>query len=51
MFTWIMHRGPGTKTTRLAIVVSILAAIFLFLMLVVYPYITPILFPPSSNTV
>lgn len=51
MFTLIWKIVPGNTTTKAVISLFIAMIIFIVLMQVVFPYIEPILFPPSANTI
>lgn len=50
MFTLIWKIVPGNTTTKAVFSLFIAMIIFIVLMQVVFPYIEPILFPPSANT-
>lgn len=50
MFTLIWKIVPGNTTTKAVLSLFIAMIIFIVLMQVVFPYIEPILFPPSANT-
>lgn len=50
MFTLLWRVIPGNTTTKAIVCLFVALIILLVLMEVVYPYIEPILFPPSANT-
>ncbi len=50
MFTLIWKTLTGNTTTKFVVTLFIAMIIFIVLMQVVFPYIEPILFPPSANT-
>lgn len=51
MVTLILRKFPGNAATKWAVVAVFAVALFLILMVYVYPVIAPILFPPPSTTV
>lgn len=50
MFTLLWRIVPGNTTTKGVVSLFVALVVFLILMQVVFPYIEPILFPPSANT-
>lgn len=50
MFTLLWRIVPGNTTTKAIVSLLVALVILLVLMEVVYPYVEPILFPPSANT-